>query len=372
MEMLKPTWNGMEWIWIHIMDPYRHRHTVIDVLRQSPGLIHISFDGWTSGNRHTLYGIACFFRDEHNKPRKIVLGVPEVSVRHSGSNIAAQVLDILTAYQITEKIGYFTLDNAENNDTAMGAIGRELGFTGASRRGRCFGHTVNLSAKALLFGKNASAFEEQLSGASVLPEADWESWRSKGPVRKLHNLVYDIFRSNRLMYLLRDLQQDAISKASSLRERSRKPLTVVRDNNTRWLSQLYMIRRALKIRPYLILLVVKYKQEWEDENRLKRTGQVRKSAKLPHICKEENKLTDSDWEALQCLEEILTHYENIVRTLEGDGQVRKRRRGFLGSYGNIWDVILGFKELLSKLEQYKLLTAGFPDAKKFRIGINLA
>jgi hypothetical protein len=355
-----------------ITEYQRHRHTVIDVLRQSPGLIHISFDGWTSGNRHTLYGIACFFRDEHNKPRKIVLGVPEVSVRHSGSNIAAQVLDILTAYQITEKVGYFTLDNAENNDTAMGAIGRELGFTGASRRGRCFGHTVNLSAKALLFGKNASAFEEQLSGASALPEADWESWRSKGPVGKLHNLVYDIFRSSRLMYLLRDLQQDAISKASSLRERSRKPLTVVRDNNTRWLSQLYMIRRALKIRPYLILLVVKYKQEWEDENRSKRTGQVRKSAKLPRICEEENKLTDSDWEALQCLEEILTHYENVVRTLEGDGQVRKRRRGFLGSYVNMWDVILGFEELLSKLEQYKLLAAGFPDAEKFRIGINLA
>ncbi|KAG5783610.1 hypothetical protein H9Q73_002749 [Fusarium xylarioides] len=199
-----------------ITEYQRHRHTVIDVLRQPPGLIHISFDGWMSGNRHTLYGIACFFRDEHNKPRKIVLGVPEVS--------------------ITEKIGYFTLDNAENNDTAMGAIGRELGFTGASRRGRCFGHTVNLSAKALLFGKNASAFEEQLSGASALPEADWESWRGKGPVGKLHNLVYDIFRSNRLMYLLRDLQQDAISKASSLRERSRKPLTVVRDNNTCWLS----------------------------------------------------------------------------------------------------------------------------------------
>ncbi|KAI8412282.1 hypothetical protein FOFC_08912 [Fusarium oxysporum] len=129
---------------------------------------------------------------------------------------------------------------------------------------------------------------------------------------------------------------------------------------------------ALKIRPYLILLVVKYKQEWEDENRSKRTGQVRKSAKLPRICEEENKLTDSDWEALQYLEEILTHYENVVRTLEGDGQVRKRRRGFLGSYGNIWDVILGFEELLSKLEQYKLLAAGFPDAEQFRIGINLA
>ncbi|KAJ0127637.1 Uncharacterized protein HZ326_29259 [Fusarium oxysporum f. sp. albedinis] len=27
-EMLKPTWNGMEWIWIHIMDPY------VDFVRQ--------------------------------------------------------------------------------------------------------------------------------------------------------------------------------------------------------------------------------------------------------------------------------------------------------------------------------------------------
>lgn len=83
-----------------------------------------------------MYGIACFFRDEHNKPCKTVLGVSEVSVRRNESNIAAQVLDIFTAYWITEKIGYFTLDNAENNDTAMVTIGRELGFTGACRRGR--------------------------------------------------------------------------------------------------------------------------------------------------------------------------------------------------------------------------------------------
>lgn len=91
-----------------------------------------------------------------------------------------------------------------------------------------------------------------------------------------------------------------------------------------------MIRKALKLRPYFILLVVKYKQKWEDENGSKRTGQVRKSARLPRIFEEENKLTDSDWEALRHMEEILTHYENVVRTLEGDGQVRKRKRGLMG------------------------------------------
>ena len=49
-----------------------------------------------------------------------------------------------------EKVGYFTLDNAENNDTAMEVIGGELGFDGQLRRGRCIDHTINLLAKALL------------------------------------------------------------------------------------------------------------------------------------------------------------------------------------------------------------------------------
>ena len=41
-----------------------HKEKVAVVLRKSPGLIHISFAGWKSGNRHSLYGVTCFFRDE--------------------------------------------------------------------------------------------------------------------------------------------------------------------------------------------------------------------------------------------------------------------------------------------------------------------
>jgi hypothetical protein len=55
-----------------------HKGKVIAALKQSSGLIHVSFDGWKSGNRHSLYGIACFFRDENSQPRKLVLGVPEL------------------------------------------------------------------------------------------------------------------------------------------------------------------------------------------------------------------------------------------------------------------------------------------------------
>jgi hypothetical protein len=62
----------------------------------------------------------------------------------------------------------------------------------------------------------------------------------------------------------------------------------------------------------------------------------------------------------------------VVKTLEGDGQFRIRHHGRSESYGNIWDVILGFELLLGKLEEFKQLATEFPDAEQFRIGINLA
>ncbi|KAH7461153.1 hypothetical protein FOMA001_g19163 [Fusarium oxysporum f. sp. matthiolae] len=313
----------------------------------------------------------CFFQDEKNKPRKIVLGVPEVSTRHSGTNIAAEVLEIIDSYGIKNKIGYFTLDNAENNDSAMAVIGGELGFDGRKRRGRCFGHILNLSAKALLFGSNPEAFENQLSGAAALSETEHDLWRRRGPVRKLHNLVVDIDRSDVLSYLLRGVQQADMDQSIDPRVRARKPLNIVVDNDTRWLSQLYMIRRAIKLRPYLDVMILKHKQAWEQGNRSKRTGLMRRSAVQPRICLSENQLSDKDWDVLEHLATILGFYEVTVKTLEGDGIQRKRKRGWVGSYGNIWDVIQGFEFLMAKLEEYKAFAADYPDPEHFRININL-
>ncbi|KAM5527603.1 hAT family dimerization domain protein [Fusarium oxysporum f. sp. phaseoli] len=219
------------------------------------------------------------------------LGVPELRTRHFGHNIAAEILDVLDAYGIQDKIGYFTLDNAESNDKAMEVIGGELGFVGSRRRGRCFGHTLNLSAKALLFGHNVEAFEEQL--------------------------------------------------------------------------------RAIILRPFIEQLVLKHRQHWEQDNRSKRTGNLRKSAREPRICLEENQLTVNDWVVLEHLAKLLGFYEDAVKTLEGDGQERKRKGGWVGSYRNVWEVIQGFEFLLEVLEDYKQLASEIPDAEHFRINVNL-
>ncbi|ODA77193.1 hypothetical protein RJ55_06820 [Drechmeria coniospora] len=288
-----------------------HKDKVMEVLRQSCGLIHVSFDGW-------------------------------------------------------------------NNDTAMEVIGGELGFIGSTRRGRCFGHTLNLSAKALLFGHKVEAFEEQLSGAAALSagaaalsEAEHELWRRKGPVGKLHNLVADVRRSDHLTYLLRSVQRAEFDMSSDPRVRARKPLDLIMDNDTRWLSQLYMIRRAISLRSFLEQMILKHRQQWEQDNRSRRTGNLRKSAKEPRICLEENQLTANDWAVLEHLAKLLGFYEDAVKTLEGDGQQRKRKRGWVGSYGNVWEVIQGFEFLLEVLEDCKQLASEIPDPEHFRININL-
>ena len=135
-----------------------------------------------------------------------------------------------------------------------------------------------------------------------------------------------------------------------------------------------MIRRALRLKTSIELLLIKYKAQWEDENRSKKTGQVTqaKLAKKPRILREENQLADKDWEVLYHLEAILNVFETVVKTLEGDGHIRRRKQGWTGSYGNIWDVVLGYELLLNTLEEYKQLAADFPDPEHFRIGINLA
>jgi hypothetical protein len=102
----------------------------------------------------------CFFRNKNNKLCKLLLGIPEL-IEHTSSSISGEVIAVLQSFGITpEKMGYFTLDNAENSTTAMVAIGQKLGFDGKLRRGRCIGHIVNLAAKALLFGNDPNVFEK--------------------------------------------------------------------------------------------------------------------------------------------------------------------------------------------------------------------
>ena len=345
----------------------RYKSQIINHLSTVPGQIHIAFDGWRSRNRHALYGVVCFYIDSNGAPSKLVLGLPELKISHSGENIAAQIMEILESYDILEKVGYITLDNAANMDTATEEIADALGFDPQKRRVRCFGHVLNLVVKALLFGHKSEAFEAEVDGELGVDAGQHEVWRKKGPIGKLHNLVHWIHRSDKLTYRLRALQEEFLERSDSPRSRASKPLDVVCDNQTRWLSTFYMIRRALKLRPFLEDLAEKITIEF---NRERRNG-TRRKEELPLCLREESLLSEKDWTVIKLMERVLIDFEEALRMLEGDGQRRLRKGGRAESYGNMWDVASTYEFLMDRLEEWKLTAESYPDPEHFKINVNL-
>ena len=65
--------------------------------------------------------------DATGKRRTTVLGMRRVYGEHTGENVGSIVIELLNEYNIGgDLIGYFMLDNASSNDTAVEFILKEL------------------------------------------------------------------------------------------------------------------------------------------------------------------------------------------------------------------------------------------------------
>ena len=138
--------------------------------------IHISADLWTSPNNYALLGIVAHWWDAN-----ALIALPKLYGAHNGANIGKAIIDTLDLYDITEKLGYFMLDNATSNDKAVEAITKELRHHGVTRtitakeaQLHCSGHIINLVVKSLFFGTNVEALE--------IESVDFELWRRIGPI----------------------------------------------------------------------------------------------------------------------------------------------------------------------------------------------
>jgi hypothetical protein len=232
--------------------------SVKSVLKTALHLVHFCFDGWTSRSNLSFLGINAQFVDKDFKCRKVLLGLPHLDGRHTGEDLAEEVSMVLGFWELDTKLGFFTLDNATNNDTAMKAIGHSFGFDGTERRLRCAPHCINRVVRAMLYGNETKslanalddtpkfydadrdedtlddALDEDQEGAFGVDESDNEyadagivvdnllelpectypipeviskdalaRFRKKGPIGKLHNIGVAIRKSPRLrnMYL---------------------------------------------------------------------------------------------------------------------------------------------------------------------------
>ncbi|KAK1912696.1 hypothetical protein P3342_004632 [Pyrenophora teres f. teres] len=146
---------------IRLFDWLRPR--VIHELSQSLSKIHISFDGWTTkGGKRGFLGIVAHYVNSDGKLRDLPIALPQLTGAYSGDRLAEVVLSILEQFSISERtLGYFVLDNASNNDTAVAAIAHELNFNPIHRRLRCGPHTINLIGQRLLWGRDADLYNNE-------------------------------------------------------------------------------------------------------------------------------------------------------------------------------------------------------------------
>lgn len=129
-----------------------------------------------------------------------------------------------------------------------------------------------------------------------------------------------------------------------------------------------MMRRAIALRPYIEEVVGEQELEWQRGRRNGRTN----IQDMPNCLREDSQLTANDWKVIELFVDVLQDFEDILLRLEGDGQLRLRKKGRIDSYGNIWEVLPAYEFLLAQLEKWKKTAERYPDPEHFKININLA
>ena len=123
------------------------KQQVIQYLGMAVSRIHINFDIWTSSNGYALCGVVAHFVDASYRVQHCLLGLPRMEEEHSGERIAEVVAAVILGYDIEANIGVFVSDNVDTNSVAVRSLVKQLKLEPSwiNRRGRCFGHVINLT-----------------------------------------------------------------------------------------------------------------------------------------------------------------------------------------------------------------------------------
>ncbi|RYN64908.1 hypothetical protein AA0119_g11475 [Alternaria tenuissima] len=247
------------------------------------------------------------------------ISLPQLAGAHTGEAMAAVVIKTLKQFGITpNQFGYFVLDNASNNDTAVAAIARDYGgFDPAHRRLRCGPHTINLIGQALLFGDDKDSYDN-VAAELKTEELYTREWRH---------------RSN--TSFLEDCQREANKELPA--DEQVPVLAPIRPVATRWNSYFAAIERATLLHGGFDRYMEKHISPIAIND--KRSS---KPADAP-VWMRSGALSASDWATI-------TEYQNCVEPLK-IATKRLDGRSDSSSFGAIYEVLPVFEYILRNMEE---------------------
>jgi hypothetical protein len=305
------------------------KQAVIGELQDALTSIHISFDLWTSPNRLAFIAVFTHFLDVRQQYQRRLIAFRRQLGAHSGENIAQTLCDVIQDWGFGSRLGVAICDNAGNNDTCLQLLYPRF-FSGIKStdiqagRMRCFGHVLNLVAKAFLFGSEDDAFELKGDFLEQIEQHDQAQahWRRKGPIGKLHNIIKFIRaspqRSEAFRKAAKEYEAGDVLDGFRLSEESTAELELRQNNATRWNSYL-MIERAWQKQADIQAYIMTLDMLPDKHSRIL----------------DEDRLTTDDWRLLGELQHILEPiYLLTMRTqgwVKGDG------------HGQLWEVMTGME-----------------------------
>jgi hypothetical protein len=346
----------------YIMRLYTHMEPqVIKLLAGAISKIHISFDGWTfNGGKRGFFGVVAHFADAAGIVRDLPIAIPQLTGAHTGLRIAEVVVEILRRFGITaDTVGYFVLDNAAANDTAVAHIGRAFHFDATHRRLRCAPHTLNLVGQMIIFGLDNNAYKN--SPDEFATEAQYmRDWRKNGPLGVLIDIVHYI-RTPTQSDLFREAQRavNALPHADAC-----KFLEPVKPVVTRWGSYFNAFERAVTLKDAIDRYAGDHIYNQKRDNVYAQSkGNLLPDA--PNWMRSDG-LRAADWA-------VITDYMNVLRPLEATDSLQAR--GKTGGFGAVYEILPQFEAILklyeAVLQQFESVDFNENGAPEDNVSINL-
>lgn len=340
----------------YIATAYDHAlQSVESELRGATTRINVSFDLWTSpGRRLALMGVVAHYLDAHYKPRAILLALPRMFGSHTGANLASTLTGLFDHFQLRESFGHAITDNASENAACIHHLSKELEIDAGKRRVLCMGHIINLVAHQLLFGEDVESFEEALQNVTA-EEVELRSWRKKGPIGKLHNLIRYILHSTKRRDVFFDLQRrqpQPLQEEAGVALPSEPPKELILDNLTTWNSWYDAAVRAMRLRSAIDhfcddalgeynVAMATYQYKWSQSQL-----QAPNPPQAPSLIYD--RLTPDDWHVIGVYVDLLRPCK--LATMKLQGQVHATTTDNRPVKGAIWQVLPMFEEIMKGFE----------------------
>ncbi|KAG9381602.1 Dimer-Tnp-hAT multi-domain protein [Pyrenophora tritici-repentis] len=290
------------------------------------------------------------------------IALPQLVGAHTGEAIADAVTKILQSFSINRsKLGYFVLDNAYNNDTAVNKLAAMYHFSASDRRLRCACHILNLVGQTIMFGRDADAYNNALENTKM-EDFYMKEWRKEGPLGVYLDII-NYINTPKQWSIFEDCQREAVnSMPTGASGGTREP---IKPCVTRWNSYYDCFKRGVQLQQAINAYATYHIRETEQADE---QAAIRGN-KLPDVPRwmRSDGLTAADWA-------VITEYMAILQPLKFATD-RLQGRGKCGRFGALYEVIPVFEsvitELDARLRPYESVNHEPSEAPEDHIPINL-